>query len=117
VIVLAVGRGTTRRSAYRSIFMFSLDIGRARAGVSPGLFSVAGAVAGGLMSVSALISAPASTMMVDNDGNERRRRYGFRSLPRTRTAPAISPAERRRQWRCPQVTRRATAIEMAAARP
>jgi hypothetical protein len=38
---------------------------------APGLFSVADAVAGGLMSVSALISAPASTMMVENDGNDR----------------------------------------------
>jgi len=38
---------------------------------APGLFSVADCVAGGLMSVSALISAPASTMMVENDSNDR----------------------------------------------
>jgi len=45
-------------------------VGHARR-VSPGLFSVTGVVAGGLMSVSALISAPASTMMVENDSNDR----------------------------------------------
>jgi hypothetical protein len=70
-ILLLVGEQRDVAFIVRSSrFRLSNFVGHARR-VSPGLFSVAGAVAGGVKSVSALISAPASTMMVDNDGNDR----------------------------------------------